>query len=163
MTVNNYSSSDLRFSQQWLWRMPSSGMWRCVHLVWTDVSEERIGSIFRVEKFSHLLARGFLYPEDRGDTFLRNVGSHKIYTAPHPRRRHSSNILLFTALATHGDSLEKVPNRSFYALNPVWFHGDENNGRYIFMHFHTVYGFLAKTTWAGLKKMGDTEGKHRKI
>jgi hypothetical protein len=31
----------------------------------------------------------FFYPED-GDTFLRNVGSHKIYTAPHPRRRHSS-------------------------------------------------------------------------
>jgi hypothetical protein len=31
------------------------------------------------------------YPEDGGDTFLRNVGSiHKIYTAPHPRRRHSS-------------------------------------------------------------------------
>jgi hypothetical protein len=24
------------------------------------------------------------------DTFLRNVVSHKIYTAPHPRRRHSS-------------------------------------------------------------------------
>jgi hypothetical protein len=36
------------------------------------------------------LARGFFYPEDGGDTFLRNVGSHKIYTAPHPRRRHSS-------------------------------------------------------------------------
>jgi hypothetical protein len=35
------------------------------------------------------LARGFFYPEDVGDTFLRNVGSHKIYTAPHPRRRHS--------------------------------------------------------------------------
>jgi hypothetical protein len=30
------------------------------------------------------------YPEDGGDTFLRNVGSHKIYTTPHPRRRHSS-------------------------------------------------------------------------
>jgi hypothetical protein len=34
-----------------------------------------------------------------GDTFLRNVGSHKIYTAPHPRRRHivhgeADNILL---------------------------------------------------------------------
>jgi hypothetical protein len=28
--------------------------------------------------------------EDGGDTFLRNVGSHKIYTAPRPRRRHSS-------------------------------------------------------------------------
>jgi hypothetical protein len=30
------------------------------------------------------LARGFFYPEDGGDTFLRNVGSHKSYTAPHP-------------------------------------------------------------------------------
>jgi hypothetical protein len=30
--------------------MPSSGMWRCVYLVWTDVSEERIASIFRVKK-----------------------------------------------------------------------------------------------------------------
>jgi hypothetical protein len=36
------------------------------------------------------LARGFFYPEDEGDTFLRNVGLHKIYRAPHPRRRHSS-------------------------------------------------------------------------
>jgi hypothetical protein len=32
-------------------RMPSSGMWRRVNLVnWTDVSEERVASIFRVEK-----------------------------------------------------------------------------------------------------------------
>jgi hypothetical protein len=36
------------------------------------------------------LARGFFCSEDWGDTFLRNVGSHKIYTVPHPRRRHSS-------------------------------------------------------------------------
>jgi hypothetical protein len=35
------------------------------------------------------LASGFFYPEDEGDTFLQNVGSHNIYTAPHPRRRHS--------------------------------------------------------------------------
>jgi hypothetical protein len=35
-------------------------------------------------------ARGLFYPEDGGDTFLRNVGSTKIYTAPHLRRRHSS-------------------------------------------------------------------------
>jgi hypothetical protein len=36
-------------------------------------------------------ARGFFYPEDGGDTILRNVGSiDHIYTAPHPRRRHSS-------------------------------------------------------------------------
>jgi hypothetical protein len=31
------------------------------------------------------LTCGFLYLEDGGDAFLRNVGSHKIYTAPHPR------------------------------------------------------------------------------
>jgi hypothetical protein len=36
-------------------------------------------------------ARGFFYPEDGGDTILRNVGSiDRIYTAPYPRRRHSS-------------------------------------------------------------------------
>jgi hypothetical protein len=38
-----------RFSRRWLWRMSSSGMWRRLDLVWTDVSEERIASIFRVE------------------------------------------------------------------------------------------------------------------
>jgi hypothetical protein len=36
------------------------------------------------------LARVFFYLKGRGDTFLRNFGSHKICTAPHPRRRHSS-------------------------------------------------------------------------
>jgi hypothetical protein len=36
------------------------------------------------------LPRGFFYPENGGDTFLRNVGSHNIYTAPHQGRRHSS-------------------------------------------------------------------------
>jgi hypothetical protein len=36
------------------------------------------------------LARGFFCPEDGDNKFLRNVGSYKIYTAPHPRRRHSS-------------------------------------------------------------------------
>jgi hypothetical protein len=36
------------------------------------------------------LARRFFCPENGGDTFLRNVGSHKIYTRAHLRRRHSS-------------------------------------------------------------------------
>jgi hypothetical protein len=40
------------------------------------------------------LVRGFFYPEDGGNTFLRNVCSLKIYTAPHPRRRQSSKIVL---------------------------------------------------------------------
>jgi hypothetical protein len=39
------------------------------------------------------LACGFFYPEDRGDRFLRNVGSHKIYTEPHLRRQHSCIVL----------------------------------------------------------------------
>jgi hypothetical protein len=40
--------SDLRLSRQWLWRMPSFGMLRCVAPVRTDVSEERIFSIIRL-------------------------------------------------------------------------------------------------------------------
>jgi hypothetical protein len=32
--------------------MPSSGLWRHVDFVWTDVSEESIGTIFRVEKIA---------------------------------------------------------------------------------------------------------------
>jgi hypothetical protein len=36
------------------------------------------------------LALRFFCPEDGRDTFLQNISSHKIYTAPHPRRRHSS-------------------------------------------------------------------------
>jgi hypothetical protein len=35
-----------------------------------------------------ILVRGFLYPEEGSATLLRNVGAHKIYTAPHPRRRN---------------------------------------------------------------------------
>jgi hypothetical protein len=42
------------------------------------------------------LARGFVYPEDGGDSFLRNVGSHNMYITPHPRRRHSSVYNIFT-------------------------------------------------------------------
>jgi hypothetical protein len=32
------------------WRVPSTGKWRCVGLVRTNISEERVTSIFRVEK-----------------------------------------------------------------------------------------------------------------
>jgi hypothetical protein len=82
-------------------RMPSSGICCRAYLVnWTDVSEERIASMFMIEKSASeepawaggcRLARGFFYLEDGGDTFHRNVGSiDKIYTAPHPRRWHSS-------------------------------------------------------------------------
>jgi hypothetical protein len=53
------------------------------------------------------LARGFFYPEDEGDTFLRNVGSHKIYTAPHPRRRHSSSTKIIITLPLQLQSEKK--------------------------------------------------------
>jgi hypothetical protein len=58
--------------RRWLQAEFSTGSSVCSHLL-TLVPRSRI-----------------LYPEDGGDTFLRNVGSHKIFTAPHPRRRHSS-------------------------------------------------------------------------
>jgi hypothetical protein len=59
--------------------MPSSGMWRRVDILLTDVSEERIASIFsscRLQVPAHAGSSlvDFLYPEDGGDTFIRNIG-----------------------------------------------------------------------------------------
>jgi hypothetical protein len=35
----------------------------------------------------------FFDPEDRGDTFLQNIGYHSThYTASYPRRRYSSKV-----------------------------------------------------------------------
>jgi hypothetical protein len=51
------SNSDIEASNEWngyfFRRVPSSGIWRRVDLVWTDVSEERTASI-----------RGFFYREN---------------------------------------------------------------------------------------------------
>jgi hypothetical protein len=56
-------------------------MWHRVDVVLTDVSEEHIASIFRVEVATVLSVSSpgdFLifsfYPEDSGDMLLRNVG-----------------------------------------------------------------------------------------
>jgi hypothetical protein len=52
---------DWRFSQRWLRRVSSSGIWRCVvRWVSTDVSEDHISSIFRVEEISS--AETFILP-----------------------------------------------------------------------------------------------------
>jgi hypothetical protein len=58
-------------------------MWRRVGILLTDVSEERIASVFRVEEIhdcclqlsahAGLSLVDFFYPEDGGDMFLRNV------------------------------------------------------------------------------------------
>jgi hypothetical protein len=68
----------------------------------------RFGGTFRLRMqtaatcLRWFLERGFFYPEDGGDTFLRNIGSHKIYTAPHPTRRHSSEMeIVLKALVYH--------------------------------------------------------------
>jgi hypothetical protein len=58
------------------------------------------------------LDHGFFYPEDGGDTFSRNVGSLKIYTAPHPRNRNSS--------------VTAVKNLKFYMII-LMFGGEEYN------------------------------------
>jgi hypothetical protein len=74
-------------------RIASYGMCRRVDLVWTVAS-----SLLATSRW--FLARGFFYPQDGGDTFLRNVGSHNIYTVPHPRRRHSSVTAVKTSYPT---------------------------------------------------------------
>jgi hypothetical protein len=86
-----------------------------VVLIRTDVSEDRIASIFRVhecelvtvsyefvpiqeltvsyefvpiQELTILLCNqlALVHPEDGGDTILRNVGSYKSHTASSPRR-----------------------------------------------------------------------------
>jgi hypothetical protein len=95
------------------WRIPSSGMLRHVALVRTDVSEESRVSIIRVTRIGKLgttlavtsnrrtlwrntmshsisLFTDSCNPDDRGATFLQNVGSYKSHTVKHPRKRSSS-------------------------------------------------------------------------
>jgi hypothetical protein len=68
----------------------------------TYVSEECITSVFRIENQSSrkparsrwldILSLLIFDPEDGGDTFLRNVGSHRHYTVLYPRRwQHSAD------------------------------------------------------------------------
>jgi hypothetical protein len=57
-------------------------MWHRVEVVLTDVSEERIASIFRIERKIRKSAR---------EASVRDVKSrHHFYTAPHPGRLLSS-------------------------------------------------------------------------
>jgi hypothetical protein len=55
-----------------------------------DVSEERTSDRCLLLTLVSR-SRIFFYSEVRGDTFLRNVGSHKLYTAPDPKKRYSSH------------------------------------------------------------------------
>jgi hypothetical protein len=99
--------------------MPSSGMWRRVDLVLPNVGRWLQPAATCSRWF---FARRFFYSEDGDDTFLRNVGSHKIYTAPHPRRRHF-----------HGHRCE---NLSFYNISTLW----SCEGPYL-IHLNTRRGY----------------------
>jgi hypothetical protein len=58
--------------------------------VFWDVASCRSSLNIRFGGTNHFHLQGRkVYLEDGGDTFFRNFGSHKIYVAPHPRRRHS--------------------------------------------------------------------------
>jgi hypothetical protein len=87
--------------------MASSGTWRRVAVVTTDVSEERIASITGLTRIGELgitlsvisnrsmLRRNFLQHDDGGDTNLRKCGSYKSHTVSHPRRRYYSEGRIF--------------------------------------------------------------------
>jgi hypothetical protein len=58
-------------------RIPSSGMWRRVDLVSTDVSEERIASILRVNKFRARNQCDQVAPKRRPTQDLQGATSQK--------------------------------------------------------------------------------------
>jgi hypothetical protein len=76
-------------------RMPSSGIWRRLDLVWTDISEEHIASIFRVEKYPRArnqreqVAAGWFLAHGYFST-LKMVETRSSETSVHKRstRRH---------------------------------------------------------------------------
>jgi hypothetical protein len=70
----------------WEGRMASSRMWSRVVFLWTYVSEDRIASIFRVEKS---VSEEPMWASSWGLS-CQLKRSHKNYTTPHPRKRHSS-------------------------------------------------------------------------
>jgi hypothetical protein len=85
------SMQDLWSSRRWLRRMPYSGMWRRVALVRTDVSEEGITSVIRVERVLQLLLAAYavlssltFQTDDGGDTIFRKVGSFNRHTESSP-------------------------------------------------------------------------------
>jgi hypothetical protein len=100
-----------RFKQGTLRRLLYSGIWRRVVHMCTDVSEELIASIFKVEigqtrgrraaygQLEYLVvtipARLILDAEIAGNTFLRNVDSYTEYTALRFRRWNRSALQLW--------------------------------------------------------------------
>jgi hypothetical protein len=126
-------------------RMPSSGIWRRVDLVWTDVSEEQIASIFRVEKSascSHLLTLVL-----RSRIFL-----------PWRWRRYDPPKRRFNPLHLHGATPQKttflicvyfvlensrhsVPVRHHYLSPQTWCHTPLQSREFAFLYCTGKYTF----------------------
>jgi hypothetical protein len=78
----NHSSKTLTIWQQ------VGGSWGGVSvMIKARQAIQRKWRRIKIQATGHLFARGFFFPEDGGDSFLRNVGSYK---APHLRIRYSS-------------------------------------------------------------------------
>jgi hypothetical protein len=120
------------------WRMPSSGIWNCVDLVWTDVSEEHI-SIFRVE------------PAHAGSSLadfstLKIEAIHSSETSVHIRstQRHipEDDILHSNLCETLRSYVSKI-NFIDFCPTPVStglfrFHSTECNGRSTPTHLYNI-------------------------
>jgi hypothetical protein len=95
---------DLKFLWWWLWRMSSSGMWRGLAVLRTDVSEEYIVSIIRVTRIGEL------------GTVLAATRNRSI----HLFRCNGFILVIMTLLITFGSArglcsflhLPFIPNRS---------------------------------------------------
>jgi hypothetical protein len=84
--------------------MPSSGMWHRVDILLTDVSEER--------RFTQdIYGATSLFSGKTEAIRFSEMSVHTIYTAPHPRSRHSSEDFYaagFDALAKRWDKCINV-------------------------------------------------------
>jgi hypothetical protein len=112
-------------------RMPSSGMWRRVDIVWTDVSEERIASIFhlltlvpRSRIFLHWRWMRYVPPKHRftQDLYGATVCSHLLTLVPRSRifiprrwRRYVPSKRRFTQ-DLHGATSQKT---AFFVVTAV--------------------------------------------
>jgi hypothetical protein len=121
-----------------------------VALVRTDDSEERIASIIRVERIGELgtalavtsnaVPSSQFHPEDGGDRFLRNVGSHKGHTALYPREYFKS----YRALTVW--ALKRIRN-VFLVRYELGFYSPEDGILYIHRR-ENLKSYIALTGWA---------------
>jgi hypothetical protein len=85
-----YASSFLWSTWDYLWRMPSSGMWRSVDLAWPDVSEERMASISS-KTLGHTRPTRSHIPED-GILHSHRRENLKFYVGPFILRKEERNV-----------------------------------------------------------------------